>query len=504
MDKEEDSEKSVADRIKEAYTKLENDPAYFMPRTGDKATLTANHLSQPLLSLEVPFGYVFTFRIALSFELTLDLNVFFKYTYKSHEVERMLVFSTSDGVEDTSNNISNTASVHTLELGGQLYVEAGLRFTVSIGVVGLPSIFTLGAYIEGGLYVKLGAMGGLSFGSNQSVTGYGAFDADIGGYCSLTAFLDFLFVFHFKYEFMKKKKSFFGYDAPITIMDTYAKDIETSNPVTDIMQTKLLTVKQFDIPTFTVNIKTYKTSDSLKQRGDTFHPLTITPQGEFAKYVVIDEDNNFIVVDPKAPSYFSCKLNIHIDWHVDYFFNGDGSDEEVDFTFKRAGARRVKFGENDTSNLYMQPNQAFKLVEPTPVKGLGATTRFSGQKYIDGNDYCQVTYKFEYDPEYYDFLGYTDGATDYEAGSSYVMPDRDVTITAKLKEITYYKVKFFDCNNNLIKEYKVREFEGSLEPTSEERNVQGYTFLGWDTYFDYVDHDIEVYGIYATGEGGNS
>lgn len=499
---ETENDKSVSDQIKDAYKKLENDPAYFMPRLDESAKITENHISQMLCSLDVPFGYVFNFRIGLSFELTLDLNVFFRYGYHSHEVETVVAFSTDNGIEETDNKVSNSSSVHTIELGGQLYVEVGLRLTVSIGLAGLSSLFSLGAYVEAGIYVKLGAMGGISFGSNQQVTCYGAFDADMGYYWSLTGFMDFLFMFHPRYEFAKKKKSFFGYSSPITIMDTFAQDLVLTKQITDIGQTKLLTVKQFDIPSFSVNIKTYRLDSIVECDGEKFHPLTITFETEYQDCIYVDVESNLIIVTDDAPDYFKGKIKVHIDGRVDYFFNGDGSDDVVDFVYKRDNIHKVNFGEKDSSEIYLQPGRAFTLTEPTCVSGLGESARFTNQRYVKNSTYNYYTasFNYEYDPDVYRFINYTDGTNEYQPGDTYVMGDVDVTITANLYKWIYYDVTFYDCFGEVIKAYDVKEGSVCPEPTNEEIYREGYTFIGWDRYFNIINQNMEIYGIYIKGE----
>ncbi|MBR4378173.1 MAG: hypothetical protein IKP50_04775 [Bacilli bacterium] len=496
------NDKSVSDQIKDAYKQLENDPAYFMPRLDEKTKITENHISQTLCSLDVPFGYVFDFRIGLSFELTIDLNVFFRYGYHSHEVETIVAFSTDNGIEETDNKVSNSSSVHTMELGGQLYIEVGLRITISVGLAGLSSLFSLGAYVEAGIYIKLGAMGGLSFGANQQTTCYGAFDADMGYYWSLTGFMDFLFMFHPRYEFLKKKKSFFGYSAPITIMDTFAEDLVLTKQITDIGQTKLLTVKQFDIPSFTVNIKTYKLDSIVESKGDKFHPLTITFDTQYNDCIYVDVESNLIIVTDDAPDYFKGKIKVHIDSRVDYFFNDDGSDDVVDFVYKRDNIHKVNFGENDKSEIYLQPGRAFTLVEPTYNSSLGDVTKFTNQRYVKNstNTYYTAGFNFEYDPDRYRFINYTDGTNEYQPGDTYVMGDVDVTITANLYKWIYYNVTFYDCYGDVIKAYDVKEGSVCPEPTDEEIYREGYIFVGWDRYFNIINQNMEIYGIYIKGE----
>ena len=490
-------DRPVDQKIKDAYKKLEDDPAYFMPRTGDDATYTNNHMSQPLVSLDVPFGYVFDFHIGLSFEFTIDLNVFFKYTYHTHEVTRTFAFTSDDGIENTSNSVSERVTSHNIDLGGKLYIEAGLRLTISIGIVGLKTLFQVGAYVEFGVYFQAQAMGGISWGDGQDTTIYGGIDIDVGFYGKISGFLDMLFVIHLEYNFAKGKWSWFGYNTPTIILGMFAEDLSLTQNRTPIEGTKLLTVKQFDVKTFLVELHTYQLKDTIKCYDDYVHPLSLKVESDYKDYVSFDSDTNEIVISDESPDYFAGKIKIEI--HDDLYFSINDRSRTINFTFKRDGSNLIKFGEDDKSGLYLKSGREFVLPEVTPVTGLGDEVKFSEQKYVKNGNYFGVTFKFEYDPDVYDFLCYSDGKNSYYPGGHYVMPDHDVTFTVNLHKINYYQVKFYDNALNVIANYRVKEFTASPEPSEQERTVSGYTFVGWDRTFNYVTSDLDIYGIYVYG-----
>ena len=72
----------------------------------------------------------------------------------------------------------------------------------------------------------------------------------------------------------------------------------------------------------------------------------------------------------------------------------------------------------------------------------------------------------------------------------------ELTVTIAERPKTY-TVKFFNGNNELISEQTVLEGEDAKEPSQIERNMDGYTFVGWDRLFTNVSEDIQVYGIYS-------
>ena len=483
----------MKDAITKAYDKLENDPAYFMPRVDDPAIVSGNHISQPLCSLDVPFGYIFDFHLGLSFEFTLDLNIMLRYGYESHSVEKMLGFSTEDGMENTGNTTECSASTHNLDIGGKLYVEVGLKLTISVGIVGLKSLFTLGVSIGAGLYVKLTAMGGVSFGDDQETVFYGGIDFDIGIYFSLDGFMDFLVVFHPKYNFAKYTWSMLELSTRITILDMYAEDISLSQYETDIATTKLLMVKQFNTDDFNVSIKDYQLNSVVKVVGDReVQPLSLESN---SKYLSFDEDKNTIVVSENAPANFSGTITVNINSDVNWYSYGADS-KTINFTYTAYNAHKVQIGDDASNTLYFRTGD--ELVLPTPVNNptLDEKATFS---YIGYDNNGKVSFGYEYDDEVYDFLCYTDGYSEYQPGQTYTFPDRDIKLTVKLYKIVYYTVSFYNGNNDFIKSYKVREKTASPEPTEEERYMEGYLFYGWDRDISYVTTDMNVYGIYVRG-----
>ena len=495
FDPQKPDERSIKDQIKDAYSKLENDPAYFMPRTDKDPVYTANHISQPLCSLDVPFGYIFDFHIGLSFEFTLDLNIMFQYGYHSHTVEKMLAFSTSDGIENTSNATEQSCSTHTLDLGGNLYIEAGLRLTISIGICGLKNLFTLGAYVEGGLYLDLKAMGGVSFGEDQQTTFYGGFSFQFGLYGKIEGFMDFLFVFHPKFTFAKEKLPLIGFSIPITIMDLFSEDITTSQKTLNIDDTKLLTGKCFDPNTFAISIKTFHLYD----RYDSFdsekkQPIKLTTDSEFISF---DEASNSINVSNKAPAHFSCAITAIVEEDYASSFYGSTS-KTINFTYTSENARRIIIGD-DGPEFYLETGDVFFFPYPDKDSTLGDKQYFYEQSYQ--SDYSTISFKYTYDDTYYDLVSFTDGKHEYYPGDAYVVQNSDVRITVRLHVIIYYTVNWYRGDMSLIKSAVVKEKTDATEfaPTPEECAMEGWLFYGWDRDFTFIDEDTNIYGIYVKG-----
>ena len=494
----------ISQRIGEAYNRLQQDDSYFKQRTDDNALITANHISQPLLALEIPFGGVFSFKVQLSLEVQVDLNVLFEYSVHVHTVEKILSFSTDSGVANTSNTTKQSGTTHNFALGGTLYIAIGLKLQISVGICGLSSLFSLGAGAEGGIYFQLQAMGGVTFGSDVPTTWYGALKIEIGFYGNLYAFLDFLFVFHFKYEFLSAKWAFVDADEPITAMAFLAQDLTLTKYITSTDATKLLGLQVFDGDSFSFHDVTYQLNSQIKTfEGEKITPLTLTSD---SKYITFDKEYSWIIVPEDSPAYFTANITVTLNDKIDnWMMNGTPTrTKTVKVTFQSDTAKKLQVSESTDEKFTILVEPGKKVLFPTPVddRTLGEDVKFSTPSYKSNGD---VTFSFNYNAYVYDFLSFYDGSKDIAGGEqNYVMPKLEadqepLVITVKLYKIVYYTVNFYDGNNKLIKTEQVRENTAAPQPTAKECEMSGYNFLGWDIDTSYVTKDMNVYGIYAKG-----
>ena len=494
FNKEED-DKDIQERIANAAQEIKNDPHYFSDRTDDDVAVTSNKISVPLLTLAIPIAGIFSFEVDLTFDFTLDLNVLFEYGYKSHTVEKILSFSTDGGVSNTTNTTQQSATTHSFQLGGTLYVSIGLSLSASFGVVGLRSLFGITLSVSAGIYLQAKAMGGISFGSQQATTFYGTVDLEIGFFANLSARLQFLFIFDFSFTFAMVKVPFLQLNSPVSIMEMFApNELLLTSYNTDIADTKLLTVKAFNTTNFEVNDITYRTNSTVNTIDGPVTPLTILP---WDNRIIIDTNNNTIKVSPDAPAYFETTLTVKMHDSLDNWQSTTKEKEKkVQVTFKSATAKNISFGKDGEFKTLVEKGKQFRLPNPVVDKSLTETTSFSTVGY-DGNG--GVSFNFNYNDYVYDFLSYSDGKRNYAPGDLFTMPDEDVVLKVNLYKIVYYQVYFRDGRNKLIKQYEVREKTASPEPTEAERAMEGYYFIGWDRAFNYVTEDMDVYGIYVKG-----
>ena len=486
----EENDKSIADRINDTYKKLEDDPAYFMPRTSDPEVITANHISKPLASLDVPFGYVFSFQIALSLEFTMDLNVMFRYGYHSHTVEKIISFNSDDGIYNTGNTTEASCSTHSLDLGGTLYLEAGIKLSMSIGVVGVRKLFQVGASVYVGVYFSMKAMGGLSFGDDQAVTMYGGLTFEIGLKWSLDGYIDLLFVIHFDYQFAGDKWVWKQLSTGASVLDIFASDQNFDTYEINIDETDLLTCKIFSTDDFTVSLHTYQTMSRVKFNDETLQPLFIE---SLTPGMSIDQEHNKIIISDTAPAQFSGQLKISINPKLDGI-TSHASSRVVNVNFRSKTAKTIYFEGQPQDSIVVEPGKTVNFPDFTNTPSYDEEYKFDEITYDSTGS---AAFKFKMNQEVYDFISYSDGTNEYEPHDSFIMPDRDIILSVNLYKIVYYYVSFYNGNNELIKTYKVRENTASPEPSEEERYMEGYYFYGWDRDFRYVTCDFSVYGIYV-------
>ena len=491
---DQEAEKDVKDRIKDAYSKLKESKDYFRPADEDPEVVTGNTSSQDILVFEIPFGYVFSFRIALSVDIQMDLNVMLSYGYTSHTVERILSFDTDDGVKNTSNTTDCSAASHSIDLGGTYYYECGLRLTISIGIIGLRKLFQIGGSVFFGVFFDLKAMGGVTWGDNQSTHFYGGLEFSMGFVGKVTVFLDFLFVFHWEYNFANEKWPWFTLDTGTSIMELLAQDVTLTKYSTHTDETDLLLVRQFSTKDFGIDLHTYHTNDHVTYGDEELTPVYLECS---SPYLTIDNSTSTLVVDPNtAPAEFDTQIVITMNDKLASFVMTTAKSITVNVHFQSATAKRLYFGEGNDTSILVEPGKTISLPNPTDDRSIDEEVEFKDIQYVKwgGTPY----FTFHVNLHTYDFLYYTDGINRYQGADTFVMPDHDVHLTVGLYKIVYYYVSFFNGNDELLGKYEVREFSGSAEPTAEERSMDGWIFYGWDRDFSYVTCDMEVHGIYVS------
>ena len=486
--------------VKKAYDKLENDPAYFMDRTGDKASTSGNEKFFPIAELNFPFGGIFSLYISLDLHLTLDLRVVLEYSYVNEHVQRVLSFTTSDGVKNTTNADTVSCDSHTIDLLGGIGIQLGFLIRAGLCITGLSKLVGIGFSVEAGVYADFKGMVGVTWGSGDQVRFVGGVDLDIGIYGQLSAFLDILVV-HLKYDFVKGKLSFFGFKKAFSIIDLYAPDeINISQHVTDIAALGLLTVKTFNVSEMAVDVRTFMLNDEVNVEMDKdsekVHPISMTSD---SPYLIVDEQMSTLVLAQYVPASFDAHVTVKANDAFTYLLDGEPLEKTVTVHYNSTNAKEVSI-KGLTDVFKVDKGKTFTL--PSLHKDSTLGDKYNAKLKYDDHFNLVPDGNFNYDDTYYDFVGFSDGEHTYNAGDVITVGDKNITIVPILKVIIYHTATFYNGKGQVIWTSRVREFTDAVAPSMDlvMQGMDGYTFYGWDRDFKNLSEDINVYGIYYKGE----
>ncbi len=483
--------------VKEAYNKLENDPAYFMVKDDDEYSTTANDRLIPIAALNIPFGGIFSFFVEFDIHLTMDFRILFEYNYYKTYTERVLSYSSDDGVENTSNTESVSVSAHQIDLLGQLSFQIGLQIRVGLCITGLEKIFGFGLIFEGGVYVDLKGMVGITWGDNQQTQFVGGVNLDIGLYGVISAYADILCC-HPKYDFAKGKLPFFEYTRPFSIIDLMGPDsIDINEKITYLETTNILMTKVFSVEEMKIAVKGFAANDTVETKipgadePQQTKPLIIEDD---SPYLEIDEANNNIVVSENCPAAFTAHITITANDEFTYLLDDEPLSKVVTVNYHSKDAHKVSI-KGASNTIEVEKGKTIHLPHLVSFQGKGDKME-SSLEYDDTFGIKEG--EFVYDATYYDFVCFTDGTNNYNPGDTITVGDNDIVLTPVVKVIIYYTATFYNGKGQVISTSRVREKTDAVAPSEQQimQGMEGYTFYGWDRTFTYLTEDIDVYGIY--------
>ena len=481
--------------IKDAYEKLEQNPDYLIGEDGLDYNTNKNQKFIPIATLNFPFCGFASFYIEANIHITVDFKVLFEYTYVNQYTERIVSFTTDDGVENTANKQSESVACHSVDLLGELGVELGLQLRIGLCITGLSKLFGLGIAFEGGIYLDLKGMLGMTWGDGQDFRFMGGIDLDFGLYGEISGYID-IAVVHLSYSFVKKKKSLLGYSRPYSITDLMAPDkIEMTSTEFYIDVENLLTAKVFSVQNMNVGFESFRANQEIETTDGNIKPIDIIIDHEKYPYLKVDVDNNKVIIDGPHPAEFTAEIKLVTNSAFKNILDDEAPSKTVKVHYKSATARNVVIqGASNT----LSADDGKKLILPklAPVENKG--DKYSCELSYDINTYNIVSTDFEYDDKYYDFVCFTDGVNYYNPEDDIEVNGKDIIITPVLEKIIYYTATFYNGKGQVIKTSRVRENTAAVAPTEEEimAGMDGYIFYGWNTSFNYMTKDIDVYGIY--------
>ena len=497
---EEQDTSDMKKMIKDAYNKLENDPAYFMMKTDDDYATNGNERLVPICAINFPFASIFSFYVELDIHLVMDFRIMFEYNYVKTYTERVLNYTSDDGIQNTANTDSISAYAHSIELLGELGYQIGIQLRIGFCITGLEKLFGLGVYFEGGLYFDLKGMVGISWGSDDDVRFIGGVDIDIGLYGVIAGYVDLLCC-HPKYEFAKGKLPLIGYNKPYSIIGLMAPDsIDISQKVTPLETTNLLMTKIFSIEDMKVGIIPIKPEDEIEitvplEGSKKIKPIDVQIDSPYLEI----KDNNIVVADI-CPAVFTAHVTITANEGLTYLLDSEPLSKTVTINYHSANAHTASIV-GTQANILLEKGRKVNLPNLKSVEGM--SQNFDCTFEYD-NSFNVKRGEFKYDATYWDFICFTDGSNNYypnsegEFSAAITVADKDIVLTPVVKLIIYHTATFYNGKGEVIKVSKVRENTNAIEPTMEEimAGMEGYTFYGWDRTFNNLTEDIEVHGIY--------
>ena len=481
--------------IKNAYEKLERDPNYLIGEDGLDYSTSKNQKFIPIATLNFPFCGFCSFYIEANIHITVDFKVLFEYTYVNQYTERIVSFTTDDGIENTANKQSESVSCHSVDLLGEFGIELGLQLRIGLCITGLSKLFGLGIAFEGGVYLDLKGMLGMTWGDGQDFRFMGGIDLDFGIYGEISGYID-IAVVHLSYSFVKKRKSLLGYSRPYSIIDLMAPDeIEMTGDTIYIDVENLLTAKVFSVQNMNVGFESFRANQTIETTDGNIKPIDISIDQTKYPYLEIDVDNNKIVLKENHPAEFTAEIKLKTNDAFKNILDDEAPSKTVKVHYKSANAHNVVI-KNASNSILIEKGKKITLPQLEHVNGMN--DKYSCELSYNPENYNVVSSTFKYDETYYDFLYFTDGTSNYKPGATITAGDKDIVITPILNVITYYTATFWNGKGEIIKVSRVIEFTDAVAPTDEEimHNMDGYTFYGWDRTFTHLTGNINVYGIY--------
>lgn len=465
--------KEVAD-LKQADQKFKD-----LTELGDKSSsFDGNKLTLNLGKGRWPIFYVFDFYISFTFDISLNAQAIFNYSYASHSVSHIIEYkSNEDEVKGGTNKESYESSCHDIAIGGKLSIDIGVSFTFGLGVVGLEKYIHIQGKISLGVYFTAQVFGVISiqnYDAEQSTVqfNFSGF-IEVGFYFKTSLNLKF-FVFSSTLTPYSYKKPFASASNDIYIISAKkCEELVLTEDEYALDDSQILSFYAFSP----------KTLSNSEQKFSATEKITVYDKGknknvDMFKYTFkegryIYYEDGKLKIKASAPAEFFDTLYIDVPEQVYKLEEGETHLREVPIHYTSCESRPIFI--DDEFIKYDYRGKTFILPEAPKKDGY----RFYGY-HLEGTDFY-----------YYSLEEYV-----IERGSTYLEP---VKFYSTYNEIITFTVNFYDGFGNLINTQKVERGEAAKAPRPEERDkyMSGYKFIRWSCDFSKVFYNLDVYGIYG-------
>ena len=433
---------------------------------GDTIMINIGHLG-------IHLGYITVdIDVYACFKLTTDVTLGASYTYSCHEV--LVEYGSGKGNPDGGTSPSkvsvNTISVY---LCGKLSIEAYLKVRVSVYITGLKSLANIMLDGDVGVYLDITGLGSVGYDFNtDELDGELGASIEFGFFVRVTLSVNLLFIVHFNWDLVYKKFPMFKLGVDYAIQDkTDVGIIQLNKLETDIGETGLLTFNVFDGDGLCILTKTFTPNSEV-----TYYESIFSKDAKYKIFTDIETSdsrvkiqNGKIIVSPDV-----AELDFEIYVYVKKTPVTDPQKVTVKCHYLSSEAKFVSFdGQNQVAYL-----PGTKIEFPTEVDDRPGYL-FKGWLY-DGNIYNDRS-----------LVAVEDDNINFEA--FYILDET-------------YTVRFYDGFNNLIYTTTVKNYDDVIAPdeTIRDKNMAGYTFIGYDKSLHEIKGDLDIHAIYVRNEGSDN
>ena len=433
---------------------------------GDTIMINLGHLGIHLGYLTIDID------VYACFKMTTDITLGASYTYSCHEV--LIEYGSGSGDPDGGDSPSDI-SVNTISayICGKISIEAYLKVRVTIYITGLKHLANLMLDGDIGVYFEISGLGTLGYDFNtMSLDGELGASIEFGFLIRVSLSVNLLWVVHLNWDLLTFKFPIFKLGFNYAIQDKTDVGVINLNKLeTDIGETGLLTFNIFDADGLCIITKTFGYKDEV-----TYYESILSKDAKYRIFTDIEAksdkvkiENGYIKVDPNVAE---------LDFDIDIYVKKNPVTNPVKYTVRchyvSSEAKYISFdGQNQVAYLPGNKIEFPKEVEERPG---------------------------------YLFKGWIYNGKLYNDRSDIVVLDDNINFEALYVLDEIYTVKFYDGFNNLIYTTTVKNYDDVVAPEDaiRDKNMEGYTFVGYDKSLKEIKGDLEIHAIYVKNEGSDN
>ena len=464
-------------------------------------TTSGSRTSWPILIIQIGVLSPVCITFQADFYIDACFQSMLMFSHESHSTKVDFCFSNSGGSDSDVYNEINKSSNWMVSFAGQLSFEVGFRVSLGFSIYGMNDYLQVQAYAEYFINATVKGLLVADISSTETETHFSGFiSIDASVICGMRVGLD-LKVLIFEEGVSKtlwtETLLRVKYDNAIEhLSDISSKEFEMNANQMSISDGNCLIYNCFNPVSMGFEEKSFKADDEFSIISGALAPdiLVNATTGKIFSYEVLDHEDwvkinedGVISIIEDADVEFDFKIKIHVsNWC------GTVSDQTVTAHYVAPDAKEV----------YLVIASTF-VPGDEPVYTLLGSYRPGDRITLPEAPYFRG----------YKFADYLVGeiTKSYYPGDVYTIqeidPDKILIVPFYQQIHQKYTVKFYDGMNNLVYVDEVFDGESATEPYPAMRDrfmdTSKFKFSCWNSKFDNVTSNLDVYGIYIGIEGGN-